>query len=850
MPRLYATATQISLEDMTFRPPNAMQRLLLPALLFLLAGCQYLTPRPVQQPTATPVFEVPFEPAPLLLPEAPADPEPDPAASDSAGVARLMELTRVWHLVRLHHPAVAVRGAPLDSSFIRAVTLVRRASEPAMLELAYTRFLAVLNDPLTRVVQAKGSTENQSTRAAVTGQVTGEVTDEITGEVTVERSADSILVITMPTATRYSERAAVAMREALSDVPNRVILDLRSSGAGADPDSVDAFVARTSLAARLSDITFTASSVRVRRVGGARENQGVWFFDDSWLTSDGLLVPAQAAEPVNVVVLANAQTVMPRAILGLFATGRATLIAENEVRDDALVPSVLVPIGSGLSVRIRTGEVVHVDGTSGVIPDTVITGSGVREGSESTGSSDSGIVNEYSALATAFSILRSGRRVHASRMPVVRAPAQLPGYYDSDPYPYMGSRVLGGARVWSAMRARHSHRDLYDQDIDAAFERAIPRLEAARYAHEYAAVLRSLVSDFDDAQTRLSGASADTVRGIASAPFRVRWVEGRAIISDVVQDNITQALSLVPGLEITAFDGYPMVAWISEHRSDVSAPNEWNRMYQLMQRLPYGPQGNALVRVRDLMGRERELEVPRTEAYIPLLATVERPWQATSRELSAGIAYIDVNRLTEQTAEPELERHRNARAWILDLRGPLADSSRVFNIVLNSVRARPSAVSALELHRYQSEPCLAESLRAAAQQCTDQRELRSRIVTGDTTGHYAGRLVALLDERTSGNMERLAATLEAASDVIFVGSTTAGSPAEAVNVELPGQLSIAGPAAELRRPDGAQWQRIGITPIIDARLTQRAFRSGGDDVVVRAEQWLTEQLDGPARRRR
>ena len=468
------------------------------------------------------LIERPVEPPRVTMPDAPDDPEPTPAASDSAGVARLMQLSHIWHLISLHHPAVVVRGAPLDSAYIRAVTLVRRAQDPAQLQVAYARFLAALNDPLTRVEPVQGA--NAGAPAA---------SDVRVGEIGVERTADSILVVTMPTATRYSSRAEVALREALANAPGRVVLDLRTTGAPADPDSLDAFVARMELGERLATIPFSRSTVRVRRVGGARDVQGAWTYDDSWLGRDGMLVAAQSAMPRRVMVLANASTVLPRAVLGLIATGYGTLIGEGVLRDDALVPSVQVSIGQGLAVRIRTGEVVHVDGSSGVLADTTVAATPGDLSADSVPS-----------LRTALHLLRTGRVVRASRMPVVRSPAVLPSYYDTDPYPYMGARVLGAARVWSAMRARHAHRDLYDEDIDAAFERVIPKLEAARYAHEYAAALRGFVGVFDDAQVQLSGASADSARGLASVPFRVRWVDGRALISDVVLNAETQALGI------------------------------------------------------------------------------------------------------------------------------------------------------------------------------------------------------------------------------------------------------------------------------------------------------------------
>lgn len=770
---------------------------------------------------------------PLLSPQ----PEPEAVASDSAGIARLARLSWVWHLASLHHPAAAVRGVPIDSAFIRAVTLVRAANGTDALEQAYTRFLAVLDDPLSHVE-----------RGAVSAST---LTD---ARVSAERTRDSILVLRVPTASRYDEAAAVSVRTALTDPPARVVLDLRAPSI-AEPDSVEAFFARTQLVEQLASLPFTRSTVRTRRVGGMRFEANstpaananananatatatatAWRFDDSWLVRDGGLLMPRASTPRRIMILANAQTVLPRGVLGLIASARGTLIGEEGVRDDALVPTVRIDIGDGLAVRLRTGELVHADGSSGLFADTLVA---------AAASADSA-----PAVRTAMTLLRAGRAPRAFRFPAVRRPATLPGYYDSDPYPFMGARVLAGARLWSAMRARHAHRDLYDDDIDAVFTRTIGKLEAAKTAVQYAAALRDLTTSFDDAQVQLSGASVDSVRGLASAPFRARMIEGRAIITDVLNDPDVKTAGLDRGVEILSVDGFPLVAWLAEHRRDVSAPNDAVRTDMLMRLMTRGPEGAMLLRVRDLNNRERQVTINRRERFVPLLPTVERPQQAASLALATGIAYLDVDRLTDQTVDAAIAQQRSVRGWIVDLRGELADSSVVGSRLLAAVRSRDVAVVARELHRYQSAPCLAESLREATQQCSDERETRARVSRGDTTGRYAGRLVALVDERTSGAMERLALALEATTDITFIGSSTAGSPTEGVEIALPGRLSVAVPAAELRRTDGSAWQRVGISPVIDARLTVRLVRSGADDVIDRAQQWLVQQLDSTRRRR-
>jgi hypothetical protein len=828
------------LRNMLNSPPPRMfgllaARALLAMLAVSSAGCSsrfFTVMRDSRVDRSAPAAVAPAPVAPPVVDTMLA--EPAPAPSDSAGVARLHTLMQVWHLVSLYHPAVIERGAPWDSAFIRAATVVRSATDPQQLAVAYHRLLSVLQDPITRVELADAVSATGASDNFVFGS---------------ERTRDSVLIVRVPLGSAqralFTDGAAAMVRQLLATAPARVILDVRGSGAttsaatGAVLESlaadVDLFVANAELVTSLTSTLTMASTERTRRVGGARAMNGAWQPDDAWTIRTGRPVFAGSATSRRVMVLANRATVLPRAVLSLIASGRATLIAEEGVDDTPLVSSVVLPIADRVSVRLRTGELVHADGSTGLIADTVLP--------RAAQASDSAPV-----LRAALSLLRTNRVARASRVPTRRLPAVLPGYYDSDPYPFMGARLLAAARLWSAVRVRHVHRDLYDEDMDALLERTIPKLEAARVATEYAAALMPMVSALDDTPSNLWGRSADSVRGPASVPFRMRWIEERAIITDVIRDSVTKALSIDTGMEVTAADGFPLPAWIIDHRTAVSAPNSWSRLRALMPQLALGPSGGALFRLRDLMNRERQLNIPRRVDYVAPLVLVERPLGSAVRTLPGDVVYLDVERLPVDSTAAILARSRSARGWIVDLRGTLGAGQA--DALLAAVRRVPEAVTAREVRRYDNEPCSALTLRDARALCAVTRETRARVSRGDTAGHYTGRIVALIDERTAGEMERLAIALDAMAPVTFIGSSSAGAPGEVMQVELPGRLRVALPIVEIRRSDDAQLQRVGITPGVEVRLTVRGVRSGFDDVIERAQQWLVQQLDPATRRRR
>lgn len=751
----------------------------------------------------------------------PPDPEPDPAASDSAGVARLVRLAHLWHTVSLHHPAVATRGVPWDSALIIATLRVRSAANDEVLSSAYRRMLALLRDPATRLEPSN-------------------VADAASVAVTTEFTDDSIVVVRIPTTASLDAADSTLVTSVVERLTSRVLLDLRGS-AVRDPAAraarLDAFLSRAGLTSALLVGTATGPVERTRRIGtwaAADQLNDQAVLHDGWQQPTARLYSGRATAPRRVLLLADSGTVLPGGLLALHDAGGASLIADGALRDAAPVSHTRVPLSEGLVAVVRTGELVHGDGSVGVLADTTV--------ARSTSSADD------LARQAALTMLRGSAKLPLAPrpLPVLVPPAATPVFYDTTSYPFMGARLLAGFRVFSAMRARHAHRDLYDDDLDAVFERVIPRLEGARSAAEYAKGLAELAASLDDPEGRLTGGSAEQVIGEAAVPFRVRAAEGRVFITDIVRDSTTTALALTPGAEITAFDGYPTVAWISEHRRAQPASNDWSRLRAIMQHMSRGAVGDVVVKLRDGSNRERTVTVRRTLAYREALPTVERPGGDIVRQLAGGITYVDVERLSEETLAATWPAVLAARGLVLDLRGTLHIDDAA---LLRRLASRPQVATGRIVQRTLIAPCAAP-IREATVACADARESRGWQRAVDTTAVYAGRVVVLIDERTQGPMERFVLSLEQMADVTLIGSASAGAVSWTTPLSLPGGLQVGIATQELRRTDGGQVQRVGLAPLIEVRPTARGLRAGDDEVLARAQQWLQQQLDPPTRRRR
>jgi C-terminal processing protease CtpA/Prc len=83
---------------------------------------------------------------------------------------------------------------------------------------------------------------------------------------------------------------------------------------------------------------------------------------------------------------------------------------------------------------------------------------------------------------------------------------------------------------------------------------------------------------------------------------------------------------------------------------------------------------------------------------------------------------------------------------------------------------------------------------------------------------------------------------EAATDVTFIGTPTAGANGDVTYMVLPGNLQVSFTGHNVRHADGRQLQRVGIQPTIRVAPTIRGTIEKRDEILERAIIFLQESL--------
>ena len=101
--------------------------------------------------------------------------------------------------------------------------------------------------------------------------------------------------------------------------------------------------------------------------------------------------------------------------------------------------------------------------------------------------------------------------------------------------------------------------------------------------------------------------------------------------------------------------------------------------------------------------------------------------------------------------------------------------------------------------------------------------------------------MVLINEDAISQAEHTCMFFEAATDVTFIGTPTAGANGDITYMVLPGNLTVGFSGHDVRHADGRQLQRVGIQPTINVAPTIRGIIEGRDEILEEAVRFLQKK---------
>ncbi|HUD15447.1 MAG TPA: S41 family peptidase [Terracidiphilus sp.] len=741
------------------------------------------------------------------------------STSESVQTDRLVTLAKLWAAVKYFHPYLAYRtDIDWDQALVKAIPKVNAARNTAEYAAAIEGMLSELGDPVTRVL-------NDSKPALVPAP---ENPAPVERQPTFRKNADGVIVVSM---TRYSDFTDFVgtqkkLEAVKKEVPTAraVVFDLRPATPPSDSEQGNASDAITDsgIAGLLTTTPLDMPGERRRMHLGFAPQDGTTsgrYSSGFYLQGRQPIKPAGGGKDIPVVFIIGPHSDLPEMALGLQASGKGAIVSEGSSSEESSVSTQIVDLPDEVKVQLRLGELVYADGTGGIAANIAVPASNKKS-------------EEDPAMQAALQLANAGKFPPPPRSKVVeQAAAPRDKTYDDMPYPPVEYRLLGAFRVWAVINYFYPYKGLMGEDWNDTLRQFIPRMEAARDALDYNLAIAEMVTHIHDSHGVVYSDTLVQHFGDASAPIRVRNIEGLPVITGFTDGEAAKNAGFEIGDVILNLDGQDARQRIAERLKYTAFSTPQAGLFRATERsLARGPKDSiATFTIRDVHDQVREVKVARKVEYMPK-SQGDRSGEIM-RLLPGNIGYADLDRLRVTQVDEMFEKFKDCPAIIFDDRGypqgtawSIAPRLTDKNDVVAALFRRRDPASA---DFPNGELASSEALTTFLQSLPHTEKSR-----------YHGRTVMLVDERTISQAEHTGLFFEAANGTKFIGSPTQGANGDVTNLSVPGGILVYFTGQGVWHADGRQLQRMGLQPAIEVLPTLTGIRAGKDEVLDKAIEYL------------
>lgn len=739
-----------------------------------------------------------------------------PAPAEDVRIARLAGLAKVWGTVKYFHPYLAYRDIDWDKALIDSIPKVNAATTAQDYQSTINQMLAVLND--------------KSTRAEIDAQ-TKPSGPSITDAAKLVRSDNGVLIIEAAQIARTLSNDFGALNQFVTTInqsfpkAGSVIFDARSTTKASDMEAYhfDNFVRQTLGGMLDQTVVLAATRYRMHNGYATQTGGGANFYYSALTTSAPQTIAGRSkTKPPPIVFIINQNSPSFADILsGMQAAGRAVVVQEGE---QPASDTLTIDLPEGLKVRMRTVELVNPDGSIDLQPDITVP----------QGTTEDAAFKE--ALRAAQEKRVAQKQIRAAS-PATAQNAQKDQPYPEMVFPSTEYRLLALFRYWNVVNYFFPYKHLIGDSWETVLPRYIPRFEANKDAADYQLTVRELVTEMRDSHGGVRNANAASEKlGTYLPPVLLAHLENKSVVTKVLTDKLPKdKLPIRVGDVVLAVDGEPV-----ENRRDLlarytSASTPQWLMKGVSGRLLLGPKDSVVkLRVQGIRGEARDVELPRSESITdPKWARMMERSSPVIQVLPSGYGYVDLDRLQVGEVDKMFDTIKETPAVIFDMRG--YPNGTAWSIAPR-LTDKGNVVAALF-----SRPILeATSLTNAELADSASYSFSQRIPDGPGDV-YKGKVVVLINEDAISQAEHTCLFFEAATDVTFIGTPTAGANGDVTFMVLPGNLAVSFSGHNVRHADGRQLQRVGIQPTIKIAPTIRGLVDGRDEILDAAIKFLQGQ---------
>lgn len=379
--------------------------------------------------------------------------------------------------------------------------------------------------------------------------------------------------------------------------------------------------------------------------------------------------------------------------------------------------------------------------------------------------------------------------------------------YSSINYKDDGMKLLSLFRYWNYIQYFYPYRYLISEEWNKVLKKFIPELVNAKDEREYNLALAGLVSKTEDTHhTLLQNPVLESYLGANKVPASAIFINDTLVVKS------SEDIKIKSGDVIQRIDDVP-ISVLKEKFNDISGAS--NRTTQLRE---------IAAKVLRTQNKTVELEIWRdneildvTVESIPFHTNISNHSFASITEISDEIGYLNTSDLTLEEYDSIFKKWDNKKAIIFDLRTyPKENLARLLPYLheepVSFFRSTSGSVDKPGTFAF-DEPIFFETKDGYK---------------------YKGTVVILINNESQSKSEFSAMALRTAPNSTVIGSQTAGTDGDVVNVVLPGNVRTIMTGNGIYTLDKEETQQVGIIPDIKVENGIQDLTNEKDEILQAA----------------
>ena len=392
--------------------------------------------------------------------------------------------------------------------------------------------------------------------------------------------------------------------------------------------------------------------------------------------------------------------------------------------------------------------------------------------------------------------------------------------YEEMKYPDEGFRLLTLFRYWNMIQYYFPYKNLIEEDWKNVLLEFIPKFVNNKNETDYALTTLELIARIHDTHATIYNynASLQTYFGKNLIPAEIVFIDNKPIVKDFYDENLMKENELKIGDIILEINGIKINDIIKNYLKYLPASNYPTQLRNLSYSL--------LKSNKDVLS----VKVDRNGVIKNIISKTYETKNIKFKDKNEGnyfkllpqnVAYFYMGSIKSDNLNEVMQKIENTKGLVIDFRSYPSD----FVVFKLGKLLKPKSTDFVKFSM-------------TNQDFPGLFTFTSPINIPGTSDYYKGKIAILINESTQSSAEYHTMAFKTAPNAKIFGSTTAGADGDVSEINLPGGIQTKISGIGIYYPDGTETQRIGIVPDIEIKPTIKGIKSGKDEVLEKAIDWI------------